>query len=148
VGRLSCLICTKYNYDPTPPDKRLTGLTKIDILLDGVKVHTGFKDATGGWNTKSARWERQCSVQVKAGTRMVTLRRNGPFPHICAIKIEASEGLSGVASVSRPAPEKRQEILRGTAHDGRLRALRRKTTAAIARGFGRRKCLFDGRSMQ
>ncbi len=98
----------------------------VDILLDGVKVHTGFKDATGGWNTKSARWERQCSVQVKAGTRMVTLRRNGPFPHICAIKIEASEGLSGVASVSRPAPEKRQEILRGTAHDGRLRALRRK----------------------
>jgi formylglycine-generating enzyme required for sulfatase activity len=97
-----------------------------DILVDGIKVHTGFKSATGNWNTKSARWERQCTMKVKAGTRTVTLRRNGPFPHICGLKIEMTGGQSDDGTVNRSAPEKRQKFLQRIARDERLRALRQR----------------------
>lgn len=54
------------------------------------QVHTGFKGTTGDWNTRSARWERQCVLQLARGTHTIRLECQGPMPHICALRLESS----------------------------------------------------------
>ena len=36
----------------------------VDIFLDGKRVHCGLASVTGSWQTSSARWEKQCTMQV------------------------------------------------------------------------------------
>ncbi|MDD4016782.1 MAG: SUMF1/EgtB/PvdO family nonheme iron enzyme [Kiritimatiellae bacterium] len=102
----------------------------VDILLDGIKIHTGFTSATGGWNTKTAQWEQQCSVTIKAGVRMLSVRRNGPFPHICGFKLDAVRPLAPGMSIRRPGPAKREAIIQGISREQRLSVLRRKLLAS------------------
>ncbi|MDD2600049.1 MAG: SUMF1/EgtB/PvdO family nonheme iron enzyme [Kiritimatiellae bacterium] len=101
----------------------------VDILLDGAKIHTGLKAVTGSWNTKSAGWEKQCVMRVTAGMRLITLRRSDAFPHICALRIEAVEPLPPGKAIVKPAPEKRDAVLKSVAHRQHLDAVRRKLLA-------------------
>ncbi|MDD4026265.1 MAG: SUMF1/EgtB/PvdO family nonheme iron enzyme, partial [Kiritimatiellae bacterium] len=101
----------------------------VDILLDGIKIHTGLKTVTGGWNTKTAQWEQQCSFNIKAGIRMLSVRRNGPLPHICGFRLDAVGPLEPGMAIKRPEPAKREAIIKGIAREKRLCALRRKLLA-------------------
>lgn len=73
----------------------------VDILVDGQKVHTGFAGVTGSWYTKSARWEQQCVLRLAAGRHTLTLSRNAPFPHICALRLVWSVPFSEGKTISR-----------------------------------------------
>lgn len=61
----------------------------VEISLDGKIVRTGFGGTTGGWNTKSAKWEKQCVLRISPGRHTITLERKGAFPHICAIRLKS-----------------------------------------------------------
>ena len=80
----------------------------VEIHLDGRKVEAGFAGVTGSWQTKSARWERQCVLRCERGTHTLTLQRDGPFPHICALRLQSPEG----AVPRRLSPEEREDMRR------------------------------------
>lgn len=64
----------------------------VDIYLDGRKIHQGFAGVTGSWQTKDARWEVQCRVEIPAGKHTIKLLCPGPcMPHICALRFESSK---------------------------------------------------------
>ncbi len=112
----------------------------VEILLDDNKVHVGLSSATGGWNTKTAKWEKQLVLKsVSAGMRKLTLRRSAPFPHICALRLEPVKTLPEGKSITRADPGKVAMILEEIARGKRLRALRRKLLvydpAAVRRAF-------------
>lgn len=62
----------------------------VEISLDGQLVHTGISGLTGDWNTKSARWEKQCTVHIDRGLHTIVLERLGPLPHICSLRWQSS----------------------------------------------------------
>ena len=80
----------------------------VEISVDGKAVHTGLAGVTGGWNTKTAQWEKQCALRIERGTRTIALQRDGPFPHICALRLELPAG----ATLKRLTPEQRAERAR------------------------------------
>jgi len=92
----------------------------VEIHLDGKPVHTGFAGVTGSWQTKSARWEEQCVLHVERGTHTITLHRQGPLPHICALRWQLPEG----AQLRRLSPEQRDELRRLRAQQARARSAR------------------------
>ena len=81
---------------PVAADYALSGLyaaaesRTVEIILDGKQVHRGFAGVTGSWNTSSAQWEPQCVLRLSAGTHTLLLRREGPMPHICALRLKSS----------------------------------------------------------
>lgn len=97
----------------------------VEIHLGGVKVEAGFAGVTGSWQTKSARWERQCVLRCERGRHTLTLQRDGPFPHICALRLQSPEG----AVPRRLSPEEREDMRRLQAQRARAEAAR----AALAR---------------
>jgi hypothetical protein len=40
----------------------------VEIHLNGERIHLGFASVTGSWQTSSARWETQCTVEITAGS--------------------------------------------------------------------------------
>ncbi len=79
----------------------------VDIHIDGKKAHTGFKGATGSWNTKSAKWEQQFKIRLSAGAHRIVLLRNGPMPHICALKFKSSVAFPKGWKLKRLSPNQR-----------------------------------------
>ncbi|MFA7369268.1 MAG: hypothetical protein WC334_06455, partial [Kiritimatiellales bacterium] len=108
---------------PVTADYTLSGLytaaqsRPVDILVDGKKVHTGFAGVTGSWSTKSAKWEEQCTLRLTAGTHIIILQRQGPIPHICALKVQSSVPFPDGWTLKRPAPEQRIAGVPGSAPD-------------------------------
>ena len=39
----------------------------VEIHLDGQRIHLGFASVTGSWQTSTARWETQCTVEISQG---------------------------------------------------------------------------------
>lgn len=122
----------------------------VEILLDDEKVHVGFTTATGGWNTKTAKWEKQLTLEnVEAGVRKLTLRRDGPFPHICALRLEAGKPLPQGKLIERPSREKRESILQEIARRQQRNILRRQLLAydldAVRRAIDDLEKTFPGR---
>lgn len=102
----------------------------VNILLDDVAVHTGFTSTTGGWTTKTARWERQLVLtKVVAGTRKLTLLRNGPMPHICALRLEPTQPLPAGRALERASPESVAARLKEAAQRERVAELRQRLCA-------------------
>ncbi|NCO92958.1 MAG: hypothetical protein AUJ96_17650 [Armatimonadetes bacterium CG2_30_66_41] len=62
----------------------------VDLYLDDKPVATGFAGTTGDWNTDSAQWEKQCTLQIAKGKHTLALQRPECFPHICAFALESS----------------------------------------------------------
>ncbi|NUQ65157.1 MAG: carbohydrate-binding protein, partial [Pirellulales bacterium] len=87
----------------------------VEIRLDDKQVHVGFQGATGNWNTSSARWEEQCKLPIARGTHTIALRCEGPFPHICALRLKSSAPFPAGWQLPRPTPEQRAERMRRAA---------------------------------
>jgi formylglycine-generating enzyme required for sulfatase activity len=100
----------------------------VEILVEDAPVRTGLKGTTGSWNTRSARWEAQGALVLKAGLRTLSLQRAGPLPHICALRLEPDAPLPDGRAVTRPAQESRAAHLRQAA--GRRSAERAFTALA------------------
>jgi formylglycine-generating enzyme required for sulfatase activity len=81
----------------------------VEILVDDAPSAVGLKNKTGSWQTKTAKWEAQGTLTLKAGLRMLSLRREGPFPHICALRLEPAR--PGGTDVTRPERTRRVEHL-------------------------------------
>jgi formylglycine-generating enzyme required for sulfatase activity len=77
----------------------------VEIIVDGKTAHKGFAGVTGSWQTKSAKWEKQCTLRIERGTHSIALQKDGPFPHICALRLKAPDG----AKLKRLTPEQRAE---------------------------------------
>lgn len=92
----------------------------VEISVDGKKAHTGFAGLTGSWNTKSAKWEKQCTLRIERGTHVITLQREGPFPHICALRLQSSAPFPDGAKPKRLSPEQRAERTRLNAQRARV----------------------------
>ncbi|TAN36795.1 MAG: carbohydrate-binding protein [Verrucomicrobia bacterium] len=84
----------------------------VEISLDGKPVHTGLAGVTGGWNTKSAKWEQQCTVRIECGTHTIALQSGGAPPHICALRLQSSVPFPDGWQLKRLTPEQRAERLR------------------------------------
>jgi len=63
----------------------------VVIRVDGKEAHTGFAGVTGSWTTKSAMWEVQWTLRLERGMHTILIERAGPMPHICALRLQASE---------------------------------------------------------
>ncbi|MBM3890014.1 MAG: hypothetical protein FJ388_12935, partial [Verrucomicrobia bacterium] len=90
----------------------------VEISIDEKKAHTGFTGVTGSWQTKSAKWEKQCTLRIERGIHSIVLQSNGPFPHICALRLQAPDGVK----LKRPSPEQRAERQRLNAMKARVQA--------------------------
>ncbi|MFA7003137.1 MAG: hypothetical protein WC429_03790, partial [Verrucomicrobiia bacterium] len=75
----------------------------VEISVDGKVAHKGFAGVTGSWQTKSAKWEKQCTLRIERGTHSIVLQRDGAFPHICALRLQVPDG----AKLRRLSPEQR-----------------------------------------
>ncbi len=85
----------------------------VAILLDGEEVHTGFKGVTGSWSSSSAKWEEQGTLHISAGVHTITLRCEGPFPHICGLRLKSSvESLKGLERAQLSEEERSQRVQR------------------------------------
>ena len=62
----------------------------LAISVDGKLTHTGFAGVTGAWASKSAKWEEQFTLQLGRGMHTFLLERDGPMPHICALRLHSS----------------------------------------------------------
>ena len=96
----------------------------IDILIDGKKVLAGCGSTTGGWNTKTAKWDIQGKLNLTNGIHTLSLLRDGPFPHICALRLESAPTTSKETSISRPSAEQRAALKRHQAQQARVRRIR------------------------
>jgi hypothetical protein len=97
----------------------------VEIQMDGKKVHTGFQGVTGDWDTRSAKWEAQCTVHIAQGRRTIRLQCAGPMPHICALRLQSSVPLPDGWTPRRPSAEERAER-------ARVRAMRARVQEQIA----------------
>ena len=104
----------------------------VEISVDGKKVHSGFSGVTGSWQTKSAKWEQQCALRLEAGTHAILLRCEGPFPHICALRLESSEPFPEGRVPRRLSPEQRSERVR---HSAEIAALQSVNVKAVRRAI-------------
>lgn len=84
----------------------------VEISLDGRPMHTGLTGVTGSWQTKSAKWEPQCALRIERGTHTLTLQREGPLPHICALRLQPSAPFPAGMTLKRLSPEQRAERAR------------------------------------
>lgn len=94
----------------------------VEISIDGRPVHTGLTGVTGSWQTKSAKWEQQCTMRIERGTHTLTLQREGPLPHICALRIEPPAPLPAGTTLGRLSPEQRAERARIAEHRAEIHA--------------------------
>ena len=94
----------------------------VQILLDGKEIQTGFKGVTGSWNTKSAKWEEQCKLPISRGSHTIALHCEGPFPHICAIRLKSSVSFPEGWKLPRLSEEQRVERRRQNAERARMKA--------------------------
>ncbi len=90
----------------------------VEISVDGKVAHKGFGGVTGSWQTKSAKWEKQCTLHIERGQYNIVLQRDGPFPHICALRIQVPDGVK----LKRLSPEQRAERARLNARRARVQA--------------------------
>jgi len=88
----------------------------VEIRVDGKKVHTGLAGTTGSWQTKSARWEKQCTLALTRGTHSIEFYRDSAFPHLCALRLVSPDGVTP----KRLGPEQRA----ARAQQARVRAQR------------------------
>lgn len=88
----------------------------VEISVDGKKAHTGFARVTGSWSTKTAKWEKQCTLRIERGMHSIVIEREGPFPHICALRLQSPDG----AKLTRLSPEQRAERVRLNAQRARV----------------------------
>jgi len=90
----------------------------VDIYLDGTKVHQGFAAVTGSWQTKDARWEKQCTISVTAGKHTIKLLCPGScMPHICAFRLESPVAFPAGWRLDRSAARRAREAARPAAGD-------------------------------
>ncbi len=94
----------------------------VEISLDDKKVHTGFKGVTGAWNTSSAKWEEQCTLPMTRGTHTITLHCEGPFPHICALRLKSSGAFPDGWQLTRLTAEQRTKRARISAQRAQIKA--------------------------
>ncbi|MDD4869183.1 MAG: hypothetical protein PHR77_01385, partial [Kiritimatiellae bacterium] len=94
----------------------------VEITIDGQIVHTGFAGLTGSWQTKSAKWEQQCTMRIESGIHTITLQREGPLPHICALRLKSSVPLPDGWKLKRLSPEQRAERARFNEHQAEVKA--------------------------
>jgi formylglycine-generating enzyme required for sulfatase activity len=121
----------------------------VAIGLDGKAVHTGLAGVTGSWQTSSARWERQCTLYIARGTHTLSLEREGPLPHICALRLESSLPFPAGWTLKRLSPEQRAERARLAERQARVRAqveaIRRVDPEAVRLAIDDLESSFPGR---
>lgn len=110
----------------------------VDIVMDGSVVHAGLKGTTGGWDTRQAAWERQCTLRLAAGSHTLRLERGAAVPHICALRLESSEPFPEGWTLERPGLAERR------AREARALARRRAIQAlSVIDGAAMRRALAD-----
>lgn len=122
---------------------------RVEIRLDGVKVHSGFLHVTGSWDTRSAAWEKQCKLHIARGRHSIILESQGPMPHICALRLESSVPFPDGWKLPRPSAAVRAERARIRAQrlrvEEQIAALNRGDPEAARRAIDDLERSFPGR---
>ena len=140
---------------PVTADYALSGLyaakqsRPVEISLDGQMAHRGFAGATGSWQTKSARWEQQCTLRIEKGQHTLALEREGPLPHICALRVKCAAPFPDGWTLKRLSPAERADrarrIERQAAAREQMAALRRVDREAVRLAIDDLERTFPGR---
>ncbi len=65
-------------------------LRTAQLSVDGQPGGPFARTVTGSWQTSTACWETNCTVQLAAGKHTVRLERNAPFPHVVSLRFDSS----------------------------------------------------------
>ena len=114
----------------------------VEISLDGKKAQTGFSGVTGSWDTKSARWEQQCTLRITRGPHTLLLECPGPMPHICAWRVKSSVPFPDGWQLKRPSLEERARKAQALANRAKLE---RVNLEAVQRAIDDMERSFPGR---
>jgi formylglycine-generating enzyme required for sulfatase activity len=121
----------------------------VEISLDGKKVHTGFQGVTGDWDTRSAKWEQQCTLRIPQGKHTLMLLCQGAMPHICALRLVSPAPVPEGSAPRRLSAEERAERARVRALRARVQqqtvALDRISPDAVGRAIDDLERTFPGR---
>ncbi len=76
----------------------------VDIYLNDERIHRGLAAVTGSWQTSSAGWEPQCTIEIPEGRQTIKLICPGPcMPHISALRFESPKPFPDGWRLDRPA---------------------------------------------
>ena len=74
----------------------------VDLHIDGKRVATCCRTATGSWNTSGAKWEESHKISLAPGKHTLKLTRTTAFPHVVALRLDSSEPFPKDWKLSRP----------------------------------------------
>ncbi|HOD83099.1 MAG: Formylglycine-generating sulfatase enzyme [Planctomycetes bacterium ADurb.Bin126] len=121
----------------------------VQIRLDDKTVHTGLAGTTGSWQTRSARWEPQCTLKIEKGWHALALFRDDCMPHICGIRLETPVAFPQGWQLKRLTDQQRAERARRAARRMRIRdqaaSIEAIDTAAVRRAIDDMERSFPGR---
>jgi len=78
-------------------------LRTAQLTVDGRPGGPCARTLTGSWQTSSACWEHNCTVQLAAGKHTVRLERNAPFPHVVSLRFDSSVPFPPGWKLQRPS---------------------------------------------
>lgn len=65
----------------------------VEVFVDGERVGTSCRGATGGWNASQAKWEQICQLRITKGKHTVKIFRELGFPHIVTLRFDSDSPL-------------------------------------------------------
>jgi len=74
----------------------------VDLFLDEESLGTCCRTATGTWNTSGAKWEEACRLFIAPGKHTIKLQREGAFPHVVSLRLDASRPFPEGWKLQRP----------------------------------------------
>ncbi len=124
------------------------GARPVDIYLNNQRIQQGLAGVTGSWQTSQARWESQVAFEIDAGVHTLRLVRDGPFPHLVALRLESetpfpdgwrlqrAAARAAVEESDRDVPDRVQHLLVRALQPGSPELTTRVMPAEIGRYVG------------
>jgi len=83
----------------------------VEIYLDGRKVHEGFKSITGSWQSSTAKWVKEFTVEIPKGKHTIKLERKSCIPHIVAFRLDSDKPFPAGWKLERPNANRIQGLV-------------------------------------
>ena len=78
----------------------------VALSIDEISLGEACRGASGTWNTSSAGWEKSCQRYFAPGKHTLRMKRPGDFPHVVALRFDASRQFPDGWKLERPTARK------------------------------------------